>query len=164
MARNFIKRFKTSAMNAETKELKISSPAFNNEGKIPSKYTCDGEGINPSLRIENLPEDTKTLALIVEDPDAPDGVFDHWIVWNINPLAKIEEQSHPGTSGVNSAGKSGYHPPCPPDGSHRYYFFVYALNAALDLLAGGDKKELQAAMKGHILAKGSLMGRYERRK
>ena len=151
-------------MNVETKKLKLSSPAFNNEGEIPSKYTCDGEGINPALHIENIPEDTKTLALIVEDPDAPHGVFDHWIVWNINTVARIEEQSNPGTSGDNSAGKSGYHPPCPPVGSHRYYFYVFALNVTLDLLAGAGKKELQAAMEGHIIAKGSLMGRYERKK
>jgi len=151
-------------MNAETKELKISSPAFYNEGEIPSKYTCDGEGINPALRIENIPEDTKTLALIVEDPDAPGGVFDHWIVWNINAVTRIEERSNPGTSGDNSAGKSGYHPPCPPAGSHRYYFYVYALNVALNLLTGADKKEMLAAMKGHVIAKGSLMGRYERKK
>ena len=163
MARNFIKRFKTLAMNVETKELKISSPSFNNEGEIPSKYTCDGEGINPALRIENIPEDTKTLALIVEDPDAPNGVFDHWIVWNINPVTRIEEQSNPGTSGNNSAGKSGYHPPCPPAGSHRYYFYVFALDATLDLLAGTNKQELKSAMEGHVMAKGSLMGHYKRK-
>lgn len=151
-------------MNIETKELKISSPAFNNEGEIPSKYTCDGEGINPALHIENIPEGAKTLALIVEDPDAPNGVFDHWIVWNIDPVTTIEEHSNPGTSGDNSAGKSGYHPPCPPSGSHRYYFYVFALNAQIDLLAGAGKKELQAAMEGHIMAKGTFMGRYERKK
>ncbi|HXR83398.1 MAG TPA: YbhB/YbcL family Raf kinase inhibitor-like protein [Hanamia sp.] len=151
-------------MDPQTNKLKVSSPAFQNEGEIPSKYTCDGEGINPPLRIENIPEDTKTLALIVEDPDAPNGVFDHWLVWNINPVSIINEKSLPGTSGDNSAGKSGYHPPCPPNGSHRYYFYVFALDKALDILAGANKQLLLEAMDGHVIAKGSLMGRYERKK
>lgn len=151
-------------MNLQTNELKISSPAFQNEGEIPSKYTCDGDGINPQLHIENIPEGTNTLALIVEDPDAPNGVFDHWLVWNIRPVSKINEHSLPGTSGDNSAGKSGYHPPCPPSGSHRYIFKVYALDTTLDLLAGSKKHDLQVAMEGHVIAEGSLTGRYQRKK
>ena len=150
-------------MNSETNQLRISSPAFENEGEIPVKYTCDGEGFNPPLQIENIPENTKTLALIVEDPDATNGVFDHWIVWNINRVSRINEHSLPGTSGDNSAGKSGYHPPCPPNGSHRYYFYIFALDNALDILAGSDKQHLLKAMEGHMLAKGSTMGRYERK-
>ena len=148
----------------EKTELKITSPAFKNDGEIPSKYTCDGEGVNPALHINNIPEGAETLALIVEDPDAPNGTFDHWVVWNIDPVTTIHEHSLPGTSGDNSAGKSGYHPPCPPSGSHRYIFKVYALNAALDLLAGTSKKGLQLAMEGHIMGEGSLTGRYERKK
>jgi hypothetical protein len=148
----------------EKTELKITSPAFKNDGEIPPKYTCDGEGVNPALHINNIPEGAKTLALIVEDPDAPNGTFDHWVVWNIDPVTTINEHSLPGTSGDNSAGKSGYHPPCPPSGSHRYNFKVYALNAALDLLAGTSKKGLELAMKGHIMGEGSLTGRYERKK
>jgi hypothetical protein len=102
--------------------------------------------------------------LIVEDPDAPNGVFDHWLVWNIRPASNINEDSLPGISGDNSAGKSGYHPPCPPNGSHRYYFHVFALDTALDILAGSKKKLLLQEMEGHVIAKGSLMGRYQRKK
>lgn len=151
-------------MNEEPTELKVTSEAFVNGGEIPAKYTCDAEGINPPLHVENIPEDAKTLALLVEDPDAPNGVFDHWVVWNIDPVTDIAEHSNPGTSGDNSAGKSGYHPPCPPSGSHRYYFYVFALDASLDLLAGASKEELQTTMKGHVLGKGSIMGRYQRQK
>lgn len=151
-------------MNKKAVELKITSHAFKNEGDLPSKYSCDGEGINPPLHIENIPEEAKSLALIVEDPDAPKGVFDHWIVWNIGLVADIKEGSNPGVSGDNSAGKSGFHPACPPSGSHRYFFHVFALDSSLDLPAGSGKKDLQTAMDSHIVAKGSIMGRYERKK
>lgn len=150
--------------NRETGNLIIASPAFNNEGEIPSKYTCDGEDINPPLQIDEIPKEAVTLALIAEDPDAPKGTFDHWLVWNINPNSTIDENSIPGISGNNSAGKTGYHGPCPPKGSHRYYFTVFALDASLDLPAHADKKALQEAMQPHIIAKGSIMGRYERTK
>lgn len=151
-------------MQKKQAELEITSRAFKNEGNLPSKYSCDGEGINPPLHIENIPEDAKTLALIVEDPDAPKGVFDHWVVWNIGLVSDIMEGSNPGISGDNSAGKSGFHPVCPPSGSHRYYFKVFALDSSLDLPAGSKKKDLQAAMDGFIVAEGSIMGRYERNK
>lgn len=143
-------------------DLVVSSPAFTHEGMIPSKFTCDGDKINPPLNIRQIPEGTKSLAIIAEDPDAPGGTYDHWLVWNIKPTATINEQANPGTSGRNTAGKTGYHPPCPPSGSHRYYFHVYALDRNLDLLAGEGKKALEQAMQSHILAKGTLMGRYER--
>lgn len=148
--------------NSQAEELIISSPAFRNEGNIPSKYTCDGEGINPPLTVDNIPEGTQTLAVITEDPDAPRGIFDHWLVWNIPPESIIEEGRTPGISGKNGAGKTGYHGPCPPSGSHRYYFYVFALDSNLQLEAGADKKSLQSAMEPHILAKGGLMGRYQR--
>jgi Raf kinase inhibitor-like YbhB/YbcL family protein len=147
-----------------TLQLAISSPAFNYEENIPAKYTCDGEGVNPPLHIENIPETAQTLALIVEDPDAPKGTYDHWVVWNIKLASNIKEDSNPGISGNNSAGKTGYHPPCPPKGAHRYYFHVYALDTHLDLAPGSTKADLQQAMKEHILAKGTIMGRYERQK
>jgi Raf kinase inhibitor-like YbhB/YbcL family protein len=140
----------------------ISSPAFGEDEVIPVKYSCEGEGINPPLEISNIPVETQTLALIVEDPDAPNGTYDHWIVWNIEPLPVIDENSNPGVSGSNSAGKTGYHPPCPPSGAHRYYFHVFALDTEIDLLAGEPKEKLLRAMETHILAKGSLMGRYEK--
>ncbi|MGN6567516.1 MAG: YbhB/YbcL family Raf kinase inhibitor-like protein [Flavipsychrobacter sp.] len=148
----------------ETKELSISSPAFENEGNIPEKYSCDGEEVNPPLSIDGLPQETVTLAMIVEDPDTSRGVFDHWIVWNIDPTNEIQEDSRPGISGRNGAGKTGYHGPCPPNGSHRYFFYVFALDTDVDLPAGAGKEELQRAMEGHIIAQGSLMGRYERKK
>ncbi len=144
--------------------LKINSHAFSHKGHIPTEYTCEGKDINPSLEITNIPDETKTLALIMEDPDAPRGVFDHWIVWNIPPNAAIAEQTNPGISGTNSFGKTGYGGPCPPSGVHRYFFKVYALDTELDLLAGSDKKALQDAMKGHILATGELMGQYQKKK
>jgi Raf kinase inhibitor-like YbhB/YbcL family protein len=148
--------------NIKTGTLVISSPAFQHEGDIPSKYTCDGEGINPPLQIEKIPENTVSLAIIMEDPDAPKGTFDHWLLWNISPGSHIMENSIPGISGTNSADKTGYHGPCPPSGSHRYYFYVFALDAELDLEAGAGKRKLQEAMRPHVLAKGSIMGRYQR--
>lgn len=146
----------------ETKTLTITSPAFMHEGAIPSKYTCDGDNINPPLQIAGLPENTITLALIVEDPDAPKGIFDHWIVWNIDPIETIKEDSRPGISGTNSMGKTGYSGPCPPNGTHRYFFYVLALDTDIDLAAGADKTALQQAMEGHIIAQGSIMGTYKR--
>jgi len=148
--------------NDKINMLIISSPAFQNEGVIPSKYTCEGEDINPPLEVDNIPEGTKTLAIIVEDPDAPKGIFDHWLVWNIPPESPIEENRIPGMSGKNRAGKIGYYGPCPPSGYHRYYFHVYALDNSLDLEAGIDKTTLKRAMELHVLAEGSLMGRYKK--
>lgn len=145
-----------------TSQLELSSPAFDYEQNIPAKYTCDGDAVNPPLHIHNIPDHTQSMALIVEDPDAPKGTYDHWIVWNIRPTNSIRENSNPGISGNNSAGKTGYHPPCPPNGSHRYYFHIYALDTELDLEPGSTKEKLQEAMKPHILAKATIMGRYER--
>lgn len=149
-------------VNKEVSSLFITSPAFENEGIIPSKFTCEGENINPPLAVNNIPEGTKTLAVIVEDPDAPKGVFDHWLAWNLPPDILIDENRIPGMSGTNGAGKTGYYGPCPPSGFHRYYFNVFALDDSLNLEEGADKKMLQAAMEQHILAKGSLMGRYKK--
>ena len=144
------------------KDLVVSSTAFEQEGSIPAKYTCGGEEINPPLHIENIPDGTKTLAIIAEDPDTAKGIFDHWVAWNIPVKNDIAENSSPGISGINGSGKTGYHPPCPPTGNHRYYFHVYALDKALSLTTGANKEDLQIAMGNHILAKGCLMGRYEK--
>ena len=149
-------------MAVTTDVLNVRSVAFSQGGHIPKKYTCEGEDVNPPLEISNLPVETKTVALIVEDPDAPHGTFDHWIAWNILPNESIAENSLPGINGTNGFGKTGYGGPCPPSGSHRYFFKVYALDAQLDLLAGSNKKALQQAMKGHILAKGELMAHYKK--
>jgi Raf kinase inhibitor-like YbhB/YbcL family protein len=151
-------------MAAETAPIQVTSSAFENEGAIPARYTCDGENINPPLHIGDIPELAKTLAIVVEDPDAPGGTFDHWLIWNLDPTDHtIPENTNPGISGTNSAGKTGYHSPCPPSGSHRYYFHVYALSEYLDLPPETDKRALQAAMEPLVIARGSIMGRYERK-
>lgn len=145
------------------KELIVKSPAFANNGFIPTKYTCDGEDVNPSISIEGIPDGTQSLALIVDDPDAPMGTWDHWIVWNIPPSEKIEENSVPGVEGLNDFRKHSYGGPCPPSGTHRYFFKIYALDTKLNLNANTRKKDLEKAMQGHILAKGELVGRYSRK-
>jgi Raf kinase inhibitor-like YbhB/YbcL family protein len=145
------------------KELTVKSPAFEPNKQIPEKYSCDGENINPPLTIENIPKETKSLALLMDDPDAPSGTFDHWVVWNIPPsTSKIAEHTVPGTEGLNSAREHGYHAPCPPSGTHRYFFKVYALDMELGLGANAKKKDVEKAMQGHILAKGELVGLYSR--
>ena len=144
------------------KELAITSSAFENNKQIPSKYTCDGADVSPPLTIANIPEKAKTLALIVEDPDAPAGLWIHWVVWNIPPTSSIKENHAPGTEGLNTNREHAYHGPCPQSGTHRYFFKVYALDTKLDLGENSDKKDVEKAMQGHILAKGELMGLYRR--
>jgi len=143
-------------------ELIVKSPAFENRQPIPSKYTCDGDDVNPPLSIEGVPPETKTLVLVVDDPDATRGTFDHWVVWNISPTGKIAENSVPGIEGLNSAGERGYMGPCPPSGTHRYFFKVYALNTKLGLKPDARKRDVEKAMENHVLAKGELMGLYSR--
>jgi hypothetical protein len=145
------------------KELIIKSSAFANNGLIPSKYTCDGEDVNPPLRIDGIPQGTQSLALTVDDPDAPMGTWDHWIVWNISPSNEIMENAVPGVEGMNDFRKHSYGGPCPPSGTHRYFFKVYALDTRLNLSHNSRKKDLEKAMQGHILAKGETIGRYGRR-
>lgn len=149
---------------ANDNQLKLISTVFSHNGHIPPEYTCEGKNINPPLKVQNIPEGTKTLALIVEDPDAPRGVFDHWVVWNISPNEGIGEGSNVGINGTNGFGKTGYGGPCPPSGVHRYFFRVFALDDELVLLAGAKKEELLDAMKGHILASAELMGVYQKHK
>jgi Raf kinase inhibitor-like YbhB/YbcL family protein len=129
---------------------------------IPAKYTCSGSNINPELTIKDIPSEAKSLALIVEDPDAPNGTFDHWIMWNIPVKEKIEENSVPGTQGKNGKNENKYMGPCPPSGTHHYHFGIYALGSKLDLPAGTDKKGLLKAMEGNILGKGELVGLYKK--
>ena len=149
-------------MDKQVTSILVSTEAFTQQGFIPSRFTCEGDNINPPLEISNVPEQTKSLALFMEDPDATRGTFDHWIVWNIKPGETIEEGNIPGVSGINSFGKKGYGGPCPPTGRHRYYIKVYALDTILDFPASSGKKELQAAMKDHVLGHGELMGHYEK--
>jgi len=145
------------------KDLSVTSPAFANNGRIPAKYTCDGNDVNPPLSIEGIPEGTKSLVLIVDDPDAPRGTWDHWIIWNIPPAQKIEENSVPGTEGLNDSGRRSYGGPCPPSGTHRYFFKVYALDTTLNLSPNSRKRDVEKAMMGHILAQGQIVGLYSRR-
>jgi Raf kinase inhibitor-like YbhB/YbcL family protein len=142
--------------------LVIKSPAFEDNEFISSKYTCDGVNVNPEISIGEIPKDTKSLAIIVDDPDAPSGSFCHWLMWNIAPKNSIKENSAPGIQGRNSFGENKYDGPCPPSGKHHYHFKLYALNTKLNLLVSTDKNELEKAMKDHIIARGELVGLYKR--
>jgi Raf kinase inhibitor-like YbhB/YbcL family protein len=143
------------------KTLIIKSPAFGNNNFIPSKYSCNGININPELVISDIPKEAKSLALVVDDPDAPN-VFDHWVMWNIPIQHRIEENSAPGAQGKNGKGENKYTGPCPPSGTHHYHFRIYALDAKLDLPVNIDKKMLLNAMDGHILALGELIGLFKK--
>jgi len=142
----------------------LKSGAFEDNHTIPVKYSCDGSNINPPLNIQGMPMSTKSLALIVDDPDAPNGTFDHWIMWNIPPKDKIEENSAPGVQGKNGKGENKYTGPCPPNGTHHYHFKIFALDKMLDLSSASGKKELENAMQGHILSSAELIGLFERKK
>ncbi len=145
--------------------MRISSPAFGHQETIPSKYTCDGTGISPELSIEDVPQGSQSLALIMEDPDAVSGTFIHWTVWNIDTSTRnFEEDAAPvgATEGLNSAREIGYHRPCPPYGTHRYFFKLYALDIRLDLPSGAVLSELETAMAGHILDQTEFYGLYSR--
>ena len=144
-------------------KIELKSSAFSASEEIPERYTCDGEDVNPPLEIGDLPKDTRSLVLVIEDPDAPNGVWDHWIVWNIDPVTHIAEDSVPGTEGKNSFGKHHYGGPCPPSGSHRYFFKLFALNDRLELDGNADKEYVEAAMAEKILGRGELMGIYSRK-
>jgi Raf kinase inhibitor-like YbhB/YbcL family protein len=147
-------------------KMKITSSAFQEGANIPSKFSCDGANTSPPLQISDVPSEAKSLVLIVDDPDAPSGLFTHWTVWNISPqTSTIAEGNTPkGMHGTNDFGKSGYGGPCPPSGTHRYYFKIFALDRELDLPFGAKRGQLDAAMKGHVIAQGELIGRYLRNK
>ena len=146
--------------------MKITSSAFQESGNIPAKFTCDGSDTSPPLQISGVPSEAKSLVLIADDPDAPGGLFTHWLVWNIPPqTSSIPEGSTPqAAQGTNDFGKSGYGGPCPPSGTHRYSFKVFALDRELDLRPSAKRTQLDASMKGHVIAQGALMGRYSRKK
>jgi Raf kinase inhibitor-like YbhB/YbcL family protein len=144
----------------------IKSPAFATNGFIPARYTCDGGDINPPLEIYNVPAEAKSLALIVDDPDAPIGMWVHWVVWNIDPATReIAEDQVPrnAVQGKNDWKRNSYGGPCPPSGVHRYFFKLYALDTRLNLGIGTTKKDLEKAMNRHILASAELIGLYKRR-
>lgn len=154
----------------EAKTMKLASSAFEANNLIPAQYTCDGADISPPLIWEQVPKETQSLALIVDDPDAPEKTFVHWVVYDIPPTVRqLPEQISPikslpngGVQGKNDFGKSGYGGPCPPSGIHRYFFQLYALDKKLGLAAGASKNQVLAAIEGHVLAKAELIGRYKR--
>lgn len=143
---------------------------FESQQPIPAKYTCDGENISPPLKFLQIPSNAKSLALIVDDPDAPRGTFDHWIVWNLPPhleelsegARELERLSPRPQQGINGFSKSYYQGPCPPTGKpHHYHFKLYALNIQLSLTEGSTKKEVEKAMQGHIIDQTELIGTYQ---
>lgn len=141
--------------------MRITSTKFNNNETIPIKYTCKGENINPDLEFEDIPEGTKSLVLIVDDPDAPGGTWTHWTMWNIPPNTKtISENSVPegAVQGVNSSGNAGYAGPCPPSGTHHYHFKLYALDKILDLPTDTAKGQLGQTIVNHFIAQAELLG------
>lgn len=145
--------------------MQIYSDVFEENQHIPRKYTCDGDGINPPLRITNVPGETKNLVLIVDDPDAPGGTFTHWLVWNIpGDLNYIEEDNVPEAAieGVNDGGEIGYYPPCPPEGVHRYFFRVFALDKLVDIEEGSDRSRLMQVIDDHIIDQAELIGLYSK--
>jgi len=151
-------------------EIKITSSAFEDGGLIPAKYTCDGADISPPLQWDAVPEGTKSIALICDDPDAPMGTWVHWVLFNLPGDAKELAENIPteetlpngAKQGVNDFGRIGYGGPCPPGGTHRYFFKIYALDTEVGLQAGADKRRLLKAMEGHILEQGQLIGKYKR--
>ena len=144
--------------------MNLTSPAFQNNAPTPSEYTCDGANLSPPLEISDAPSNAKSLALVMDDPDAPVGTWDHWVVFNIaSAIREIPKGTEPnGVGGRNSWGRTGYGGPCPPSGAHRYFFKLYALDTTLNLPEGSTKKELESAMQGHIVAQAQLMGTYKR--
>jgi hypothetical protein len=151
-------------------KITINSTAFKEGGMIPKRYTCDGPNISPPLSWDSVPGGTKSLALICDDPDAPRGTWVHWVIFNLPANTKELSENIPpqqtfpngAKQGRNDFGKIGYGGPCPPGGTHRYYFKLFALDNEINLEAGATKAELLKAMEGHILAEGQLMGRYKR--
>ncbi|MFQ5661627.1 MAG: YbhB/YbcL family Raf kinase inhibitor-like protein [Candidatus Paceibacteria bacterium] len=144
--------------------LKLTSKSFENNGNIPSRHTCDGEGISPELSIEGIDENAKSLVLIMDDPDAPSGTWDHWVKFNISTsTTQIKEGGEPdGASGVGTSGNREYFGPCPPDREHRYFFKLFSLDTELELEEGATKREVEKTMEGHILQQTELVGLYER--
>jgi Raf kinase inhibitor-like YbhB/YbcL family protein len=149
----------------------LTSAAFEEGGAIAPRYTCDGLGVSPPLSWDSVPNGTKSLVLIADDPDAPGGTFVHWAIYDLPPETRRLPEDVPNRrtlssgarQGVNGAGSIGYTGPCPPSGTHRYFFEIYALDTRLGLGGGATKERLSDAMEGHVLAEGRLMGTYRRR-
>ena len=146
--------------------MEISSVAFENNSLIPLKYTCEGQGINPPLEFKDVPEDAKLLVLIVDDPDAPMKTWVHWTIWNIDAkTTQILQNSCPkgAVEGITSFGRTGYGGPCPPSGTHRYFFKLFALDKMLDLSPNSHVRDIESAIQGHIIRKAELIGLYKKK-
>lgn len=146
--------------------MQIISPAFSDGQPIPSKYTCDGTNVSPPLKFSDMAEGARSLVLIVDDPDAPAGTWVHWTLWNISPqTTEIAENSVPdgAIEGITDFGRPGYGGPCPPSGTHRYFFKLYALDITLNLKLSVRAADIEKTMEGHILAKAELVGLYQRK-
>lgn len=152
----------TAVLEKKVAHVAISSPAFLENEMIPAKYTCEGANINPPLEIGNLPKRTKSMVLMVEDPDAPINVWTHWVVWNMPVLREIKEDSVPGILALNSFHQCQYSGPCPPSGTHRYIFKLYALDTYLQIAPGCSKRVLEKVMACHIMGYGELVGLYRK--
>jgi Raf kinase inhibitor-like YbhB/YbcL family protein len=147
-------------------QFKLSSPAFQDSGLIPQKFTCQGENVSPELNWSEAPTNAMSFALIMEDPDAPGGTFTHWVLFDIPAATKQLAEGQPpiGTSGNNGLSQTGYMGPCPPSGIHRYYFRLYALDVpSLNLKAGASRSEVETTMKNHVIGAADAMGRYEQK-
>lgn len=144
------------------KRIDVSCAAFNENGFIPRRYTCDGKDVNPALNFDHLPGEAESLAMIVDDPDAPAGTWVHWVIWNIPVTHHLKEENTIGTQGINDFNKQHYQGPCPPKGTHRYFFKVYALDCKLEIPGSSNKTDLEKAMAGHILGFGELIGLYKK--
>ncbi len=142
--------------------MKLTSPEFENNKFIPKKFTCLGEDTSPTLNIKDIPQRAQSLVLIVDDPDAPVGTWIHWVVYDIPVISVIQENSIPGTQGINNFNKINYGGPCPPLGTHRYFFKLYALDTKLNLPQGKTKAQVEKAMEGHVLDKDELIGLFKR--
>lgn len=145
--------------------MELTSPAFEGDSSMPADFTCDGQNINPPLDILDVPRDASSLVLIVEDPDAVGGTWTHWTVWNIDPsTTMIPENSVPegAVEGETSFGQSGYGGPCPPEGTHRYYFKIYALDTNIDLTPETSRDLLDQTIEGHVIEKAEIIGLYSR--
>jgi Raf kinase inhibitor-like YbhB/YbcL family protein len=149
-----------SLSQAQAGEIKLTSPAFKHNKYIPARFSCEGADINPQLDIAGMPAGTKSLALIVDDPDAPMGTWVHWVVYNIPLISSIGENTAPGKLGKNSFNRVQYGGPCPPSGTHRYFFKIYALDRELAFNSTPSKQDLEKAMQAHILARGEIIGLY----
>lgn len=161
----------TRPVGGEKMEIKITSSAFAEGGMIPSKYTCDGANVSPPLQWDAVPEGTKSIALISDDPDAPMGTWVHWVLFNLPAQTRELPENVPpdetlpngAKQGITDFGRVGYGGPCPPSGTHRYFFKIYALDTELQIDTGAGKHGLLKAMEGHILGQGQLMGKYKRK-